>query len=57
MQLKTVSYSQRTPFLLAISLIDLKFLFLPVGRIAIKLNIPYVNNIVETCTDRQCESG
>jgi hypothetical protein len=38
-------------------LIPLKFPFLPVERIAIKINIPDVNNIVETCTDRQCVHG
>ncbi|CAF3923657.1 unnamed protein product [Rotaria sordida] len=38
-------------------LIPLKFPFLPVERIAVQLNIPHTNNIVQTCTNHQCVHG
>ncbi|CAF4253811.1 unnamed protein product [Rotaria sp. Silwood2] len=38
-------------------LILLKFPFLPVERIAVQLNIPHANNIVQTCTNQQCIHG
>jgi hypothetical protein len=38
-------------------LIPIKFLFLPVERIAVKLNIPHIQNSIKTCIDDQCIYG